>query len=57
MKAKKTEKIYVGKNLFLIPKGTFKKTPRKLKIYTDSVYGVRTIRNSGIRKGQVIIWR
>lgn len=56
-KAKKLKKVYVGKNLFLIPKGTFKKAPRKLKIYTDSIYGVRTIRNSGIRKGQVIIWR
>lgn len=56
-KAKKLKKVYIGKNLFLIPKGTFKKAPRKLKIYTNSVYGVRTIRNSGIRKEQVVIWR
>lgn len=56
-KAKKLKKVYIGKNLFLIPKGTFKKAPRKLKIYTNSIYGVRTIRNSGIRQGQVIIWR
>lgn len=56
-KAKKLEKVYIGKNLFLIPKGTFKKASQKLKIYTNSIYGVRSIRNSGIRKGQVIIWR
>ncbi len=56
-KAKKLKKVYIGKNLFLIPKGTLKKAPRKLKIYTNSIYSVRTIRNSGIRQEQVIIWR
>ena len=56
-KTKKLRKISVGKNVFLIPKGTFKKAPKKVKIYTDIGAGVRTIRKSGIKKGQVIIWR